>query len=387
MANTLTGLIPTIYAGLDIVARELIGFIPNVQRDATAESGAVNQTVRSPVVPAISTENITPGNTPADSGDQTVGYVDVTITKAKAAPIRWTGEEQLSVTKDGVINTILRDQFAQAFRVLANEVEADLAALYATASRAYGTAGTAPFGTASDMTDLSNANAILDVNGAPASDRVMIVGSAARVNLEGKQSQLFKVNEAGDAGALLRNRQMRQLMNFTMGYSGSVAAHTKGTGTLYDINNGSGEAVGQTTITLDGGTAGATGIKAGDVVTFAGDTNKYVVTTGQAGASGDIVLGAPGLLVAAADAVEMTIGNSYAANMFFHRNAIVLAARTPAMPEGGDDADDVMTVTDPISGLVFQVALYRQYRRIKYEIGLAWGVKNVKPEFTGILLG
>ncbi|HWH72857.1 MAG TPA: P22 coat - protein 5 family protein [Methylibium sp.] len=387
MANTLTGLIPTIYAGLDVVSRELIGFIPNVQRDAQASSGAVNQTVRSPVVPAITTENIAPGNTPADSGDQTVGYVDVTITKSKAAPIRWSGEEQLSVTKDGVINTILRDQFAQAFRALANEVETDLGALYVAASRAYGTAGTAPFGTAADMSDLANANRILDANGAPATGRVMILGGAARANLEGKHSELFKVNESGDAGAMLRQRQMRQLMGFTMGWSAGIAAHVAGSGTLYDINNGAGEAIGQTTLTLDGGTAGATGIKAGDVVTFAGDTNKYVVTTGLAGAAGDIVIGAPGLLIAAADATEMTIGGSYTANLAFSQNAIVLASRVPAMPEGGDDADDVMTVTDPVSGLVFQVALYRQYRRVKYEIGLAWGVKCVKPEHLTILLG
>lgn len=167
MANTLTGLIPTIYAGMDVVSRELVGFIPNVMRDASAQMAAVNQTVRSPVVPAITTENITPGATPADSGDQTMGYVDVTITKSKAAPIRWTGEEQLSLRKDGVISTVMRDQFAQAFRAICNEVETDLAALYATASRAYGTAGTTPFGTAADMTDFAGANRILDENGAP----------------------------------------------------------------------------------------------------------------------------------------------------------------------------------------------------------------------------
>lgn len=386
MANTLTGLIPTIYAGLDVVSRELIGFIPNIQRDATAESGAVGQTVRSPVVPAASLEDITPGANPADSGDQTFGYVDVTITKSKAYPIRWSGEEQLSVTKDGVVNTVLRDQFSQAFRTLANAVETDLGALYVAASRAYGTAGTTPFATADDMSDLSEVNRILDDNGAPASGRSMIVGSAARAKLEGKQSQLFKANEAGTDG-LLRSREMRQLMGLTMGFSAGISSHVKGTGTLYDVNNGAGEAVGQTTITLDGGTAGATGIKAGDVVTFAGHGDKYVVTTGQAGASGDIVLGAPGLRVAVADAEELTIGANYTANMAFSSNALVLAARQPAMPTGGDEADDVMTVTDPVSGLVFQVALYREYRRIKYEIGLAWGAKCVKPEHLAILLG
>lgn len=387
MANTLTGLVPTIYAGLDVVSRELIGFIPNIQRDARAESGAVGQTVRSPVVPAIATENITAGNTPADSGDQTQGYVDVAITKSKAAPIRWTGEEQLSVTKDGVINTILVDQFAQGFRALANEVEADIAGLHIAASRANGTAGTTPFGTAADLSDLANANRILDDNGAPASGRYMIVGSAARANLEGKHSELFKVNESGDAGALLRQRNMRQLMGFGMGYSAGIVTSTKGTATSATTDN-AGYDVGDTVLTL--ASAGTGTIVAGDVITFAGDTNQYVVVSGDADVSngGTITIAAPGLRVAMSAATKaITVVGNAARNLYYSRNALVLAARLPAMPQGGDDADDVMNVTDPVSGLTFQVALYRQYRRIKYEIGLAWGVKCVKPEHLGILLG
>jgi len=387
MANTLTGLIPTIYTALDVVSREQIGFIPNVQRDARSESGAVGQTVRSPVVPAASLEDITPGATPADSGDQTIGYVDVQITKSKAYPIRWTGEEQLSVSQFGQVNTILEAQFQQGFRTIANAVESDLALMAKTrTSRAYGTAGTAPFGTAADLTDLAEMNRILDENGAPQTDRVLILGSAARAKLEGKHSELFKVNESGDAGAMLRQRQMRELMGFTMGYSAGIVQHVKGAAAGQLINGA--EAAGQTTLTLDTITVNTTGIKAGDIITHASDsTNKYVVNTGLAATSGDIVIGNPGLLIGAADNDAITIGNSYTPNIAFTRNAFVLAARVPAMPEGGDDADDVMLVTDPISGLTFQVAMYRQYRRVKIEIGLAWGVAGVKSEHAATLIG
>ena len=388
MANTLTGLIPTMYTALDVVSRELIGFIPNVARDITAESAAVGQTVTSPIAPQNSLENITPGADPADSGDQTMDYTSVTISNAKAYPIRWSGEEQLSVSEYGTYNTLLADQFEQAFRTLANAVETDLAELYVNAALAYGTPGTTPFATANDLTDMAEVNRLLDEQGAPAIGRVMIVGSAARAKLEGKQSQLFKVNEAGDAGAMIRNRQMRQLQGFTMGYSAGIQSHTAGTAygvsPDYLTDTASTYAVGTKTVHLD--TGSGTHV-AGDVISFAGDTNKYVIGTGDGGnGDKDIVLN-QGIKSTLADGVVAELGNSYTANMAFTRDALLLAARQPAMPMGGDSADDVTVVTDPISGLAFQVAVYRQYRRVKYEVGLAWGVAAPNKKHLVLLQG
>jgi hypothetical protein len=87
-----------------------------------------------------------------------------------------------------------------------------------------------------------------------------------------------------------------------------------------------------------------------------------------------ITISAPGLRQDLADQADVTVLSEFVPNMAFDRNAFLLASRTPAMPEGGDTADDVMNVTDPVSGITFQIALYRQYRQVRYEVGLAWGV-------------
>lgn len=130
-----------------------------------------------------------------------------------------------------------------------------------------------------------------------------------------------------------------------------------------------------------------TGIKAGDVVTFAGDTNNYIVKTGTIEIEADIVLNAPGMRATVADAVELTIGNSYTPNLAFSRSAIVLVTRAPAVPTGGDSADDAMMLTDPVTGLTFEVRVYRQYRQVKFEVCLAWGVSAIKSAHIATLMG
>ena len=384
MANTLTGLIPSMYNALDVVSRELTGFIPAVTLDATFTRAAVGQTVTSPVAPAASATNITPAVNAPNDGDQTIGKVDMTITKARRVPIRWNGEERLGIDNNGAqFNVIFRDQMAQAMRTLANEVEYDVAALYANASRAYGTAGTTPFAT--NTAELMQARKILIDNGAANGEMQAVLDTGAGANIR----TLYGINASRDWSRVPVDQRgvLVTPHGISIRESGQVWTPSVGTGASA-TTNATGYAVGATVITL--ASAGTGTVLAGDVITFAGDTNKYVVASGDTDVSngGTITLAAPGLKKAIpAAATAITVIAAGPRSLVFARSAIALATRAPALPQQGDAAIDRMMLTDPISGLSFEVSVYAQYRQIQYEVALAWGVKAVKPEHMAILLG
>ncbi len=377
MANTLTGLIPDLYESMDIVSRELVGLIPAVSRDHTIDRAAVGQSVKSFVAPAVTATDITPGVTPPNDGDQTLSNVSMTITKARRVPIRWNGEEQRGVNSGPGYRNIRANQMAQAFRTLTNEIEADLAALYVNASRGYGTPGTAPFG--SSLADSAQPRKILADNGTPLTDLQLVIDTSAGANLR-TLANLTRVSESGTAD-VLRQGVLIDLHGFAIRESAAIKTHTKGTGTSY-VTSGT-YAVGATAITL---ATGSGTLVAGDEVQFAGDSNWYVVKAGIS-APGVLTIAAPGLLKALGTGVAVSVRNGGVKNMAFRRSAIALATRMPALPEEGDSADDRMTLIDPVSGLAFEIAMYRQYRQVQYELSLAWGVQVFKPEHLAILEG
>jgi hypothetical protein len=380
MANNITALVPDIYEALDIVSRELTGMIPSATLNASANTAAVGQNIRVDVEPAGNVSDISPAMVVPDPTGQTSGSTDIVITKSRAAEFGFNGDEQLGLQGAGYQN-VRAAKIAQAIRAVTNEVETDLCALQSTFSRAYGTAGTSPFGTANDYTDASNVLKILKDNGAPLQDNQLVIDTSAGVNLLGKQAN---VADAG-SDSILRQGVLLDVNGMPIRESAQV--NTSVAGTSANAVSAGAHVVGQTAITLKA--AGTGTIVAGDVITFAGDTNKYVVATGVAAVSGGaLVIAAPGLRVAqSAGDKAITITAASARNMAFNRSAIVLASRAPARPSEGDMATDVIVITDPRSGLSMEFAMYKGYRKVRYEVGLAWGVKNIKPEHTALLLG
>jgi len=382
MANTLTNLFPDIYGAIDVVSRELVGFIPRVGRDSTEERAAKDETIRWPVTPAQTAGDVTPSNIPPALPDSTIGNLTITLNKLRDTGFHYTGEEQKGLQNATTFTSIFQQQMEQSIRVLVNEIEADLASLFVNASRAFGIAGTTPFGT-NKLGDAAELKKILDDNGAPKGDRHLVVDTAAGVNIR-SLTQLTNVNEAGDPELLRRGMLGLPVFGFNMGESEGIKTQTAGTGASYLVNNGAGLVKGTTTVAVDTGTGT---ILAGDVVDFAVDTSlKYVVKTALSG--GSFAINLPGIRgVTVPDNNAVTLAADYVANMAFSRNALRLATRVPQKPIGGDSADAEEVVTDPISGLSFLVSEYGGFHARQYRVSILYGFAIGKAEHLALLLG
>lgn len=375
MANTLTNLIPDAYAALDVVSRELTGAIPGVQRDASADRLATNQTLRSHITPSNAAADYTPAMSVPSAADEVITNSTLTLSKNRAVGFSWTGEEAYGVDQGPGFLSIRQDQIAQAFRTLTNEIENDLCdAIAQGASRAYGTAGTTPF--ASTLVDTAEVRKILDDNGAPLTGRSVVIDTAAGAKLR-TLAQLTKANEAGSA-MTLRDGELLNLHGFSVRESAQINNATAGTGSGYLLNGAL--AVGDTTITVD---TGSGTILAGDVVTIS--NHKYVVTGALSG--NDFTIASPGIQEVVADDTAVTVNATSARNLAFSSDAVTLATRLPMFPREGDLAIDNEVITDPRTGISFDLRVYPGDGMVLYRIHALWGWVVNKPAHAAVLLG
>lgn len=390
MANdiSLTGLTEILFQARDQVAMEPSGFSQGVIVNGGSEGVSAGGTVTSmrTTEPTLET-SYTPAMTVPDAADITTSTETLTLSSYAGASIPLKGEQWAQLTNTVGAELALQQLYKQAIRKMRNTIEAAVGlAAYQGASRAVGTAGTTPFG--SNFEILADLYRILEDNGTPMSDGMLslILNTAAGANLR-KRSTLTNVGDAG-TDATLRRGELLNLFNLSIRASAGVQAHTKGAGTGYLINNGN-IAVGSTTLTVDGGTVNTTGIKAGDIITVADEptAGNYVVKTALTATSGSLVINHPGLRGAIVNDKAVTVGNSYTANVAFHKTAIELAMRPPAQPPGGDAGEEIAVLVDPDTGLSFSARLYKGYGINQIKLMSFYGVKVWKPEFVATLMG
>lgn len=390
MANlTISSLTEQIYQARDLIAAEPTGFMQSVIVNGGSEGVSIGGTVNSLRTgqPTLNT-SYTPAMTIPDGDAQTLNNETMTIDKVANVQIPLTGEQQRQLDNTAGGEYARLQMFAQAFRKIRNAIEADGGiAIKNGSSRATGTAGTSPFAT--NINPLADLRKILTDNGAPLdSDVSCVIDTTAGAGFR-KLTNLYKVNEAGGPN-LLRNGELGNIFGFSIKESAGVAAHTKGTLASSPTSAAAGFALGATSITLTASVGTGT-ILAGDALSIANDTgNVYIVKTGVADAStaATLVLNAPGLQKATgASARALSLASNYTGNLGFHKSAVELVMRPPSQPYGGDAAVDRMTMYDEKSGMSFEIALYRGYGKVMFDITCFYAWKVWKPEFVATLLG
>ena len=396
--NTLTALVPSFYVGLYQVAQEQTDLIDAVNMNVKLESAYVGQVITYPIAPVATTDNVDPASVPSFSG-QTAGSGTLSISKAKNAGIVYNGDEIRQLQLTGIYSNYYADQMAQAVRALRKLVSADIAAAgVAGACRAIGTgtdsitAGTTPFATAGDLTDFAACNRMFNQNGSPAGGlaRRLILNNDSVYNIQGKQSVLFKANEAG-TDKLLRTGEIGTVSGLAVGLDEMLVPVT----TTMDANDlpilTGALVVGATAIVLTVNSCSSPMTHtpvAGDRF-YIGSDKQFVYVVKSYTAT-TITISEPGLMAGELiNAVVHFIPGTMTPNLFFTRDAITLIARQPLIAFEGVQGQLIgrQTMPDPRCGLIYQLLMWQTGRSIQIEVALAWGVGVTNAHNLGVLMG
>ncbi len=346
--NTLSALAPILFQAARVVPRELYGVLGAISPNFDSQGVAVGDVLKVPVVPALPAVASTQTQAFPQGTARNVGASTLTLNQAFEVPWVLTAEEERSLMNaNGIAQNVFQQTVSQAFRSLLNKVEAYICGIVpANASRAFGTAGTAPF--ASNFNLLADLRKGLDDNGAPQGNRVCVINTTAGANLR-KLTQLYQAYSSGGT-EVIRQGTLIDLMGFGIRESAGIAAVASGsTANGSYVTNGI-QAKGSTSIVVQTGTGTLT---AGDLITFAGVADVYTVSANYAGGAGTVTIQEPGLQAAVASGTAISVTKTYAANFAFDASAIQAVIRPALQPQGA--AYDQMMVTDPVTGFTVLV--------------------------------
>ena len=406
MANTLTTIMPKILARGLIVLRERCIMPRLVNGDYALDAKKKGSTIDVEVPTTVGTRDVSPSNTPPTSVDHTADTVQIELSN-------WRQNDPIYLTdKDyGEIEARaghLPMKLQEAIKGLASDVNQSIHAKYKGALRGVfgvtGTAGTTPFGS---TTTATQARKILNKQLCPKSDRRGVLDFdaeaaalelAAFADAEKIASSVVKIE--GDIG---------RKFGLDWAADDEVTTHTAGTIAATGAPSGrvcaavGAGVVGDTTVDVDNGASTAvTGtIVLGDIVSFAGHSQTYVVianaASGQYAAeaytfAANAVSGLaiyPALKAAVADNEVMTVVATHVVNLAFHRDAFAFAQRPLLDPgkELGLAGTNIMTMQDPQTGIILRLEVSRQHKQVAWEFDLLWGAELVRPELACRILG
>ena len=369
-----------------------------------AQKGAV---INVPIPSAQTATPVVPGPVPPAPTDNTILTTPIVLGNWYKSNFGLTDKDMMEI--DARANFIPM-QAMEAIRAIANIVNAQLfgcykgqpildatgapTSSYSPGTFGYtGTPGVTPFG-ASDA-DAVQLRKVLSRQMAPKDNRRAVLTLDAEANALSLPS--FKdVSQSGENTVKI-NGEVGRKFGIDWYADDIVPTHTAGTGAGWLVDHAGDSGV------LPTGTknflikSGSGTPVVGDIFTFAGATGTYVVTAYSANTISIYPgIGAPyfadaapskGYPATVADGVALTFIASHVVNLGFHRDAFACAIRPLDNSMAQLAGAQVLTLTDPDTGISLRLEVTRQYKQVSWEYDILWGGALVRPELAARLVG
>lgn len=385
--NNLQALVPTIFAqGLKALRSNCV--MPSlVNSDFGTETKEKGDTIQVPVPSMVPVQDVVPGAVAPDPQGATPGKVSIPLSNWKEAPFYLT-EKELAQVVDGVVPM----QLSSAVESLATAVNASILTCYKGVYGYVGTAGATPFST--DLSASTQARKVLGLQKAPTQNRRIVLSPDAEANALGLP-QFTNAMAAADDG-VIREGIIGRKLGFDWAMDQQVPMHAAGslTGTVtvsgaQAIGSGSTDGGATGVVTLATAAASAVNLVQGDILTFAGDSQTYVVLAPvAAGASSTAVVNiAPALRVSKNGGEAAAAKAAHVVNLAFHRDAFAFASRQLSNQSLTEKKDESFQIADPTSGLTMRLSYREEFHRTRLAFDILWGVGLVRPELAVRMAG
>lgn len=381
MANDLTNMTPRILAmGIEALRGAVI--MPRlVSNDYEADARKKGSTVDVPIAPEIAVRDVAPGANQVAAGDMTPGLAQIALTQWKEAPFYLTDNDFLKVEQN-----IIPLSVGSAVAALASTVNAYIMSKYKKVYGFTGTAGTTPFGGSTPTTsDASQIYKILTQQLAPIAARRMVLDPEAAANA--RDLSAFQDASASADPQVITEGIIGRKFGFDFYEDVQVPTHTAGAiAAALAAKASTAQPVGTTDVICT--STGDVDLLEGDIITFAGDTQTYVLTAdaSRSGAGDITVPVSPGLAVALAGDEAVTLKASHTVNLAFQRDAFAFASRPLLDTTAGTNAI-VESLTDPISGISLRLEITRQHKQTEWSFDILYGAECIDPRKAARLAG
>lgn len=363
------------YEALDRVNRRLYGY-GRLADNYTGEPVAQNETIKFTDINVGDVVSDGPATVPPDASAQTTRVKEFRMEHQERISLNLSGEQRLELSKSVDPAEMRTIALEKAYEKIALRIDQYVGGkLLAGASRAIGTPGTLPFGTApnGDDSQLVDLRTIMVGNNAGLT-RPFVLNYEAYANLL-KVKGIKEFDKSGTT-APLQLGQFPSLASFSIIETNIPLVHTQGRKTPTTLRTAA--AVGDTTVAM----TNAAGAQAGDLFTMAG--HQYVVN--GVDAANNVTISDPGVQTAQATGGSNTVvfatQNSYKASICATPGGAVMSVRPPV----ADDNAEAAIITDPVTGWQYRVARYGNYLMSSFYIQCVYGAAVLRGERIGMLI-